>query len=389
MKYKKTNYDGIMKYTLKSGKTKYRARVTYTDKYNKRREESKQGFNTITEARAYKAQLEAQVLGGRMDKFANKEITLERYWEEYSKTKVRIGDWNKGTEETNFGRMDVWLKKFGAVILNQITKNDIQNYIFDLYDEHNYSQETMKGLFRIFNQVINDAVDEDYLEKNKFKKISIKHPNRKWKPKEKQISQLIFNEFIEKASKEMAKDVYACFYLLTFGLRRGEAYGLKQNVITFLDNGLTQLKINWSRTRDYPEGTYVKSRDSNRIVVVDEKATKLLKEQIERARAIKALHNETLHMDDYIFISTNGKPFYISKLNEEINKVAKRIDPDLKLSPHMFRHTFATQANAAGVDSLQLMRYLGHADISMTGHYTGSTVGNAENVLRKIRSLKE
>lgn len=383
MKYKKTNYDGIMKYTLKSGKVKYRVRVTYVDKFGKRHEESKQGFNSVSDARIYKTKREAEVLN-ESDRPNNKNITLEQYWNEYFELKVRIGHWNKGTENTNKGRMAVWLDRFGVVELKNITKNDIQNYIIDLYEEKNYSQETMKGLFRIFNQVINDAVDEEYLTRNKFKKISIQHPQKQWKPKDKQIPQHIYEDFIEMAREHMPKDVYACFYLLTFGLRRGEVYGIRQNAITFLDNGLTQLNINWSRTRDYPNGTYVKSRDSNRIIVVDKEATALLKAQIKRARAIKAVHEQTLHKDDYIFISTNGEPFYITKLNEAINDIAARIDPSLSFSPHMFRHTFATLANNAGVDSLQLVRYLGHADINMTKHYTGSSAANAENVIRLV-----
>lgn len=61
------------------------------------------------------------------------------------------------------------------------------------------------------------------------------------------------------------------------------------------------------------------------------------------------------------------------------------IDPELNLHPHMFRHNFATMASAAGVDSLQLVRYLGHANIDMTKHYTGSTIENAQNVLKIIQ----
>lgn len=35
--------------------------------------------------------------------------------------------------------------------------------------------------------------------------------------------------------------------------------------------------------------------------------------------------------------------------------------------------------------SSQLVRYLGHADVDMTKHYTGASVKSAENVLRMVK----
>ena len=64
------------------------------------------------------------------------------------------------------------------------------------------------------------------------------------------------------------------------------------------------------------------------------------------------------------------------------------IDPELNLHPHMFRHNFATMASAAGVDSLQLVRYLGHANIDMTKHYAQGSLESAENVMRMTEKLR-
>lgn len=387
MKYKKTKHEGIYKYTLKSGDFRYRVRVTYLDKFNKQQEISKQNFKSIAEAKTYKSKTETDLDQGKFHSPRQRKTTLKAYWDDFAATKIRLGDWNYDTTSTNQGRMNIWLERFENVELERITRNDIQNYIDELYEsDKGYSEATMKGFMRVFNQLINDAVEEDYLTRNKFKKVSTKHPNEKWTPKEKKIDIDVYRKFMALAEEHMRPDIFRCFYLLQFGLRRGEAYGVKQNSIKFLDNGLTQLNINVSRTSAYPNGKDVKSKDSNRIIAVDQKGTDLLKQQIEFARKIKAKYGQTLHVDDFIFIGpSTGKPYHIECLNEHINKIAKLIDPELNLHPHMFRHNFATMASAAGVDSLQLVRYLGHADIDMTKHYTGSTIENAQNVLKIIQ----
>lgn len=388
MKYKPTTHDGIFKYHLQSGKVRYRIRATYLASDGTRREKSKQGFKTVAKAKAAKVKLEAQMLSGDTRELENKMMTLGQYWKEYAEIKLRLGDWNKGTSDTNHTRMKVWLKRFKDVRLDRITRNDVQKHILDLYENNNYSQETMRGFFRIFNQLIDDAVEEDYLKRNYFNKVSIKHPDKDWKPKTKQIPDSVYNDFMKLAEKEMRSDIFRCMYLLTFGLRRGEVYGIHKESITFLDNGLAQIDINRSRTSHYPEGKGVKSRDSNRIIVVDEKASFLLKEQLEFASKVKAEHNQMLHMDDFIFISPiTGEPYHIETLNEHINKVADKLG--VNLSPHKFRHHFATKANAAGVDSLQLVKYLGHSDIDMTEHYTASSADNAQNVLKKIQDFRD
>lgn len=386
MKYEPTNYDGIFKYYLKSGEVRYRIRVVFTAINGRRQEKSQQGFRTLAEARAAKAKLEVVALSGDTRRLKNKITTLGQYWKDYADIKVRLGDWNKGTADTNQTRVNVWLNRYADVHLDRITRNDVQKYIIELYEENNYSQETMRGFLRILNQVIDDAVEEGYIKRNPFNKVSFKHPDKNWKPKSKQIPAPIYNKFMVLAEKDMRPDIFRCMYLLTFGLRRGEAYGITSNAITFLDNGLTQIDITRTRTSHYPEGKGVKSRDSNRVIVVDQKATTLLKEQLEFARKVKAVHNQTLHGDDFIFIApSTGKPYHIELLNDHINKIGGQLN--VNLSPHQFRHHFATRANAAGVDSLQLVKYLGHADLGMTQHYTASSAENAKNVLKKIQDF--
>ena len=41
----------------------------------------------------------------------------------------------------------------------------------------------------------------------------------------------------------------------------------------------------------------------------------------------------------------------------------------IRITPHMFRRTFATMSVRQGMDMISLQRLMGHANISMTGRY--------------------
>lgn len=383
MKYEPTKHDSIYEYYTNSGQKRYRVRIKFWH-LGVRREQTKQGFKKIAAAQAYKLEQLQKVHAGRTNELLQKKRTLKEHWKSYHYTKVKTGKWNKATEGTNTSRMSIWLEHFGNTPIQDLTRSDVQKVILDLYDyaEKDFSQETIKGYFKIFMQVIDDAVDDDYLEKNRFKKVSYEKPGD-WKPKPKTLPLHIYKQFMDLAKAHMRKDIYRCFYLTTFGLRRGEVYGIRSSAIQFLDNNLAKIDINWSRTRDYPEGKTVKSKDSDRFIIVDERATEMLQDQINFARKIKSEKDQVLHNQDYIFLNPEtGNPFHIELLNEHMNKIASMIDGEVNVSPHMFRHMFATHASASGVDSLQLRKYLGHADTEMTNHYTHGSEEGAEKVMR-------
>lgn len=64
------------------------------------------------------------------------------------------------------------------------------------------------------------------------------------------------------------------------------------------------------------------------------------------------------------------------------------MDKPVRVTPHMFRHMFTTQAVAGGVDPLQLQNVLGHATLDMTEHYTDSSVESAKNVMLATKNMR-
>ena len=384
MKYTQTKYDGIYSYEV-NGKTLYRVRIRYKLD-NKPKEHSKQGFTSIARARAYKLDIEPKFR--KYDGRLGVKRTLREQWEALKQLKLQGNSWNNSTLESKEYRIRVWLDKFGNIPIEHITKNDVQTTIFELYEEKDYSQETMRSMLKGLLQVVDDAVEDGYIERNKFRKVSYQKDDD-WQPRPKTIPIEVFNEFMKLAKAHMRPDLYRCLYITSFGLRRSEVYGITPRAIYFMNNGLARIHVARSRTAHYSAGKKVKTRDSNRIIVLDEIGTQMLHEQLAFAKQVKAVHHSILHEDDFIFISARtGKPFYIKALNDAINKVANMLPNQEKIFPHMLRHMFATYASASGVDSLQLRNFLGHADIDMTNHYTKGSELAAETVMRLTQDYR-
>lgn len=64
-----------------------------------------------------------------------------------------------------------------------------------------------------------------------------------------------------------------------------------------------------------------------------------------------------------------------------INKYASLSSIDLHITPHMFRHTFATSLLEADVEIRYIQEMLGHSSINITQIYTHVAVSKQKDIL--------
>lgn len=75
----------------------------------------------------------------------------------------------------------------------------------------------------------------------------------------------------------------------------------------------------------------------------------------------------------YLFLSKKGEQITISEMEIIIRDIVKNLSLKTHVTPHTFRHTFATHLLNNGADIKTVQELLGHANLNTTGIYTHVT----------------
>ena len=140
--------------------------------------------------------------------------------------------------------------------------------------------------------------------------------------------------------------------LYSSGLRVSEVCELKINNIQF-DLDLIRFFGKGSKERIIPLTYY---------------ARKWLKKYLSESR--KILSSRSKRSSNYIFLSNNGLSLTRMAIWLSVKKYVNSAGILKKISPHTFRHSFATHLIDGGANLIEVQALLGHADISTTEIYT-------------------
>ena len=83
----------------------------------------------------------------------------------------------------------------------------------------------------------------------------------------------------------------------------------------------------------------------------------------------------------YFFTNTNSSQISDQAVRRMINKYCNLAAIDLHITPHMFRHTFATCLLEADVDIRYIQEMLGHSSITVTEIYTHVALSKQKDIL--------
>lgn len=65
-----------------------------------------------------------------------------------------------------------------------------------------------------------------------------------------------------------------------------------------------------------------------------------------------------------------------------VNDYANAVGAPLHITPHMFRHTFATELHNEDVDIQYIQQFLGHSSIATTQIYTHISTNKTREILK-------
>ena len=78
-------------------------------------------------------------------------------------------------------------------------------------------------------------------------------------------------------------------------------------------------------------------------------------------------------INDYLILSKKGKRINPREIRNIINRIKTKAGVEISISPHTFRHTFATHMLNEGADLRAVQELLGHENLSTTTIYTHLT----------------
>jgi integrase/recombinase XerD len=233
---------------------------------------------------------------------------------------------------------------------NQITEKHIAEflkYVNDLGLAATTQARMLSGIKAFFNfLIIEETIKVNPTELFDSPKIGRKLPDTL---SFLEIEQLL--EAIDLSEPEGQRNRAILEVLYSCGLRVSELVNLKFSEIYF-DEGFIQVHGKGNKSRLVPIGNDA------------QKYTLIYLEQVRNHIIIKKEAN------DIVFLNRRGNKLSRVMIFLIIKNLAKKIGLTKKISPHTFRHSFATHLIEGGADLRAVQEMLGHESITTTEIYT-------------------
>jgi len=288
---------------------------------------------------------------------SKKKTTLFKFIDiylEYSKTNKAPKTFKEEIRALNL------LKDFiGDIRLENITTEIIENYKKSRVQKGLKPNSTNRELAYI-RVMLNKARDYEYLEVvPKFKLLKIpKQP-----PKYLTIEQM--NKLLENASTWLKPMLIV---LRNTGIRTHELLNLRFEDINFETRTLI---IRSDKTNDY------------RSMPINDELYREL-EWLSENYPLPYMERIVLRKECqkvYVFCSEDGSK--LKSIKHSFYNACNRAN--IKATPHMFRHSFATYLLRSGADIVSIKELLGHKQLNTTLVYSHTNTNHKMNVLKKLK----
>lgn len=254
-----------------------------------------------------------------------------------------------------------YLAFFDNEILN-LSYEDNLEYLSHLYDRNlNVNSQSRKiSCLKTFYKFL---LEKEYIKINYFDKISLPKKNQKLVDVlELESLNTFLNSFTNTPLDIRNKAIFELLY--ASGLRVSELVSIKVKDINFSDESIVILG----------------KGSKERIVYFNQSTHDSLQEYINNSRSI-LLKNNTSKM---LFINKNGEALTQRGVQFILKDKWKKIMQFQNITPHQFRHTFATHLLENGMDLRVLQELLGHQNLSTTQVYTKVSQKKLSNAINSL-----
>lgn len=280
-------------------------------------------------------------------------------------------DIQKRLDEKTLKAYRIDLRQFSEQIsvqsVEEITPAMLEKYIAELHRQ--YKPRTVKRKIASAKALFHYLEYKELVALNPFNKILIRFREPVILPKTiplHTVETFLSTIYKQRSSahtsycqRNALRDAAVAELLFATGMRISELCALKDKDVNLYDGVIL---------------IYGKGDKERRIQIGSEAVIDILKEYRQD-------FCEEIRSCDHFFTSQAGKPLSDQAVRRMINKYTSLASIDQHITPHMFRHTFATSLLEADVDIRYIQEMLGHSSINVTEIYTHVAVARQRDIL--------
>lgn len=320
---------------------------------------------------------------------AASEMTVEQLVDRYMKLHRNLKENSKRAYGTAVRRIQA--SEFGQRRIKNIRLSDAKSWFVQLHDDDGMKHNTIGVLHSVLRPAFEMAVEDDIIRKNPFKFTlsDVVPPDAYVREALTRSQQEQYLEFLrDRGNANYYDDIVI---LLGTGLRVSELYGLTKSDVD-MRNGHIQVKRQLCRTADNPYCVSTpKTRSGIRTIIM----TDAVKEAFRRVLSRRPTPKVEMMVDGcigFLFLDKDEKPKVAMHLENYMRGIQKKYEQEYgntvpKITPHVLRHTFCTNAQRAGINVKTLQYLMGHSNVSVTlDVYTHVDFDAVEAEFQKVAS---
>lgn len=248
-------------------------------------------------------------------------------------------------------------------------KNKIEDYITQLHKV--YKQKTVKRKIASLKAYYNYLEEREVISENPFGKIKMRFKESVILPRtipREEIERLLNHMYAcdftssERRYRYWIRDIAVVEMLFATGARVYEISNIRSDCID-LHTGLIRIMGKGGKERY--------------IQIVSSDILNVLKKYYEH-------NSEAIKKSGYFFVNSRGNRYTEQSIRSMLKKYADAAGIERNITPHMFRHSFATYLIEEGVDVSCVQQILGHSSIKTTQIYIHIASKKQAEILREM-----
>jgi len=264
------------------------------------------------------------------------------------------------------------LKQFWGFIENSnndLTKANINNYITHLHKS--FKIKSVKRKLASVKAFFNYLKFEELIPDNPFDKISVKFQEPSILPRTiplKTIKSILFSAYDESFKENISVYAKGCVLRNIAVLELLFATGIRVSELCSLSPANIDLNAKWICI-------YGKGSKERLIQITNAEVLTALKKYY-------SIFSKQIKKSDCFFVNKHGSRLSEQSVRFMIKSYEKKLSLKIHITPHMFRHSFATLLLEEDVDIRYIQKLLGHSSIVTTQIYTHVALSKQKKILR-------